>query len=93
MADTLEALPKNVDPLLERINKRFDQVDEHFAEQRRYTECACERLEQRMVAGFDRLQGAILATTGRVERMERKLDNFIARQARHRRPGPKPKKQ
>lgn len=86
MAETLEALPErveiierkldalsaSVDRRFEQVDRRFDQVDEHFAEQRRYTEFAYERLDQRltrlertMIAGFDRLETAIAAGTRR----------------------------
>jgi archaellum component FlaC len=46
------AMPETVDTLARKIDRRFDAVDEHFAEQRAYIEFAYERLEQRMNAGF-----------------------------------------
>ena len=59
---------EQVDRRFDQVDRRFDQVDEHFAEQRRYTEFAYERLDRRitgleraMIAGFDRLQIAIVA--------------------------------
>jgi hypothetical protein len=73
MTGALEALPERVDRIEQKldalsvsVDQRFDLVDEHFAEQRRYTEFAFERLDQRitrlertMIAGFDRLEAAI----------------------------------
>lgn len=113
MAGTLETLPERVD-LIERkldalsasVDRRFEEVNEHFAEQRRYTEFAYERLDQRMTAGFDgldqrmttgfdRLVRLIRAETRRLERMEGRLDEFIRAQptaTRRRRTVQKPKK-
>jgi hypothetical protein len=59
----LEAFRSSVDKHLEQIDKRFDAVDEHFANQRGYIEFASERLEKS------------LAT--RLDRAERKLHKFI----------------
>ena len=73
----LDALSSSVDKRFEQVDKRFDEVDKRFeevdkrfeevklqfVEQRQYTEFAYERLEQRMSAGFKRL--------------ERKLDQVI----------------
>ena len=71
------ALSASVDARFEQVDKRFDKLekrvedgfaaaDEHFAEQRAYTEFAFTRLEQTMNARFDRV--------------ERKLDQFIETQ-------------
>ena len=46
------AMPETVDTLARKIDRRFDAVDEHFAEQRAYIEFAYERLDQKMSAGF-----------------------------------------
>lgn len=66
----LDALSLSVDKRFEQVDKRFNEVDKRFdevklqfVEQRQYTEFAYERLEQRMSAGFKRL--------------ERKLDQVI----------------
>lgn len=84
MAENLESLPERVD-VIERkldalslsVDTRFDAVDGHVAEQRRYIEFAYQRLEERMNAGFDRLDGGLLAVNSRLERLEAKLDHFI----------------
>ena len=81
MAGTLDALSTSVDKRFEQINRRFDHVDEHFAEQRRYIEFAYERLDQRMTVGFDRLERSMLATNGHLERMERKLNELAGHSA------------
>lgn len=101
---TLDALSVSVDHRFDQIDRRFELVDEHFAEQRRYTEFAYERLDQRimrlkraMLAGFDRLEAAVLAGTGRFERLEIKVEELVeSRRAptrpRHHRRIPKKKR-
>jgi chaperonin cofactor prefoldin len=80
-----------VDERLEAINKRFDAADrrfdsfeasviEHFIEQRQYTEFAFERLEKRLSAHdvrLARIEGHVADGAVRLERLERKLDQFI----------------
>lgn len=63
------------------VARRLDAVDLALAEQRGCASLACERLEAKMNAGFER-------TEGRFGRLERKLDQIIAlhlrqRQQRH----------
>jgi hypothetical protein len=81
----LDALSVSVDRRFDQIDQRFELVDEHFAEQRQYTEFAYERLDQRimrleraMLAGFDRLEAAVLARAGRFERLEVKVEELVA---------------
>jgi hypothetical protein len=98
MADTVESLSAQVSALgtsmderFETIEKRvedgFAAVDEHFAEQRAYTEFGYERLERAMVERFDAMDGRFDAMggrfdamNGRFDRLERKLDQFIESQ-------------
>jgi hypothetical protein len=99
MAESPDALPERVDrierkldALSSSVDRRFDEVSEHFVEQRQYTEFAFERLDQKMTVRFDRLEGTM---TARFERLERKLDQFIDGQspaARGRRFPRQPKK-
>jgi tetrahydromethanopterin S-methyltransferase subunit G len=74
---TVDSVSASVDRRFEEVNKRFDEVNEHFVEQRQYTEFAFERLERRMVAGFEAQAQAGLVYSGRLDRLERKLDQFI----------------
>jgi len=67
MAETLDTLAR-------KIERRFDAVDEHFAEQRAYIEFAYERLEQKMNAGFAEVEADLAE-------IKRKLDQFIDRHA------------
>lgn len=84
---------EQVDRRFDEVDKRFDEVSEHFVEQRQYTEFAFERLERRMVDGFDRLERMRAVDSGRLERLERKLDQFIDSQSRQpRRPAGRSKK-
>ncbi|HLG59065.1 MAG TPA: hypothetical protein VI485_27230 [Vicinamibacterales bacterium] len=79
----LDSLSASVDRRFDEVDKRFDEVTQHFVEQRQYTEFAFETLERRMVAGFERLEGRMVAGfrthSDRLERIERKLDQFIDR--------------
>ncbi|HET9358670.1 MAG TPA: hypothetical protein VFO58_02925 [Vicinamibacterales bacterium] len=53
-------------------------------ELRQYTEFAFGQLERRMVDGFTRLEKLRAVDSARLERLERKLDQFIDSQSRHR---------
>ena len=59
------------DRIAQAINKRFDEIDAALGELREYTEFAYGRLEEKIDVGF-----------ARVERIERKLDQFIDGQKR-----------
>lgn len=82
----LDTLASSVDKRFEQVDKRFDEVDKRFdevklqfVEQRQYTKFAYERLDQRMSAGFKRL--------------ERKFEQVIDELPRStsRRPSPRPR--
>ena len=77
----LDALSLSVDKRFAEIDKRFDEVSEHFVEQRQYTEFAFGQLERRMIEGFTRLEKSLAARSD-LERLERKLDQFIDSQSR-----------
>src|SRR5688500_13905029 len=51
-----EQVDKRFDKLEKRMEEGFAAVDEHFAEQRAYTEFAFGRLEQTMNGRFDRVE-------------------------------------
>jgi len=57
-------------------------VTQAFVEQRQYTEFAYAQLERRMVDGFGRLEQMRAIDSARLERLERKLDQFIESQSR-----------
>ena len=92
----LDALSMSVDRRFEEVNRRFDEVDKRFnevdkrfnevtqafVEQRQYTEFAYAQLERRMVDGFGRLEQMRAIDSARLERLERKLDQFIESQSR-----------
>jgi hypothetical protein len=77
----LDALSLSVDNRFAEIDKRFDEVSERFVEQRQYTEFAFGQLERRMNEGFTRLEKSLAAGSD-LERLERKLDQFIDSQSR-----------
>lgn len=83
MADMTEGLQAKVarieqklDALSESFDKRFDEVSDHFVEQREYTEFAFERLRTEVVERFTRVE-AQMATKTDIARLERKLDQLI----------------
>jgi hypothetical protein len=76
----------------EEYRKELREVQEHFVEQRQYTEFASEHLERRMTEGFSRLDRRV---TEGFSRLERKLDQVIDTQSRPRvttPPRPRPSK-
>jgi hypothetical protein len=75
-----------VDKRFDEVDKRFNEVSEHFVEQRQHTEFAFEKLRGEMQTGFRRIEG-------RLDRFEKKFDDFVASQTRPvRRPRRSPKK-
>ena len=60
----------------------FQAVDEAFREQREYTEFCFARLEQRMDAGFAKVDDRLALLGAGLSRVERKLDQFIDVQTR-----------
>jgi hypothetical protein len=63
----------DVDKRFKDVDKRFDEVSEHFVEQRQYTEFAFEKLRGEMQTGFRFIEG-------RLDRFEKKFDDFVASQ-------------
>jgi hypothetical protein len=81
VATRFAAVDRRFAEIREEYRKEFREVQEHFVEQRQYTELAYERLDRRMTEGFSRL--------------ERKLDQVIDAQSRPRvttPPRPRPSK-
>ena len=92
LPERVERIEHKLDALSASVDRRFDEVSEHFVEQREYTEFAFERLRQEMLDGFKRLENKLDTN---VERLERKLDRFMAAHAAsapQRRPRRVPKK-
>lgn len=82
LPERVEAIERKVDSLSKSVDRRFDEVSEHFVEQRKYTEFAFERLERRMMEEFSALKHLRDFDPGRLDRLERKLDQFIDAQMR-----------
>jgi hypothetical protein len=77
----VEAIEHKLDALALSVDRRFDEVTQAFVEQRQYTEFAFGQLERRMNEGFTRLEKSLAARSD-LERLERKLDQFIDSQSR-----------
>ena len=75
LEERIQVVEGKVDQLASAMSAGFQAVDEAFREQREYTEFCFLRLEDRMDAGFARMDG-------RLARVERKLDQFIDVQIR-----------
>ena len=84
----LDRLSGKVDGLSASVDQKFEAVDAAILEQRQYTEFAFSRLEARMDAGYVRLEAKMDAgfsrmdagfsrSGERLDRLERKLDQFI----------------
>jgi hypothetical protein len=89
---------EQVDRRFDQVDQRFDQVDRRFdettaavVEQRQYTEFAFERLRGEMLARFDAIE-ARMATRADIDRLERKLDQFIDASSRGRDASRRPKR-
>lgn len=80
LSESVDALSASVDRRFEDVNRRFDEVSEHFVEQRQYTEFAFEKLRGEMQTGFRHIEG-------RLDRFEKKFDDFVASQVEP--PGPR----
>jgi predicted RNase H-like nuclease (RuvC/YqgF family) len=67
LPERVDRIERKLDALTESVDRRFDDVSEHFVEQRQYTEFA-----------FDKLEKKLDANSRGLERLERKLDQLIA---------------
>ncbi len=56
LPERVDRIERKLDALTESVDRRFDEVSEHFVEQREYTEFAFERLRKEMLEGFNRLE-------------------------------------
>ena len=74
-------LEKKLDALSVSVDERFNEVRDHFVEQREYIEFAYDQLNRRMSDGFAGLDQRITDVkqelTGGLARVERKLDRLI----------------
>ena len=94
LPERVETIERKLDALAVSVDRRFDEVSEAIAEQRRYTEFACGRLEEKMTVGFaqitvgletmtanvTRLGEMVALNTSRIEGIDHKLDRLIAAQ-------------
>jgi hypothetical protein len=78
----IEVVEGKVDQLASAMSAGFQAVDEAFREQREYTEFCFARLEQRMDAGFAKVDDRLALLGAGLSRVERKLDQFIDVQSR-----------
>jgi molybdopterin-biosynthesis enzyme MoeA-like protein len=76
LPERVDRIEHKLDALTASVDRRFDEVSEHFVEQREYTEFAFDRLRKEMLEGFNRLESKLDTN---VERLERKLDTNVER--------------
>jgi hypothetical protein len=76
LPERVDRIEHKLDALTASVDRRFDEVSEHFVEQREYTEFAFDRLRKEMLEGFNRLESKLDTN---VERLERKLDTSVER--------------
>ena len=62
--------------LVQWIDVKFAQVDEAFAEQRQFIEFLYNKLDQKMDAGFERIEGRIDRLEERMNRLEQRIDGL-----------------
>jgi len=82
LEERIEVVEGKVDQLASAMSAGFQAVDEAFREQREYTEFCFARLEQRMDAGFAKVDDRLAGLGAGLSRVERKLDQFIDVQMR-----------
>ena len=82
--DRLEVLAGSLAELSASVDRRFDDMDRGFLEQREYTEFAFERLRTEMNErlasvdkSFDAMDKRFDAADSRFARLERKLDQYL----------------
>ena len=68
--ERLQVIEQKLDALAVSVDARFDEVGAAIAEQRAYTEYVYEKLDQKMDAGFGKVDA-------RFARLERKIDQII----------------
>ena len=77
-----ETVGQKLDSLSTSIDGRFDAVDVALIEQRHYTEFAFDLLANEVKTGFEAVNGRFDGVDGRLNRLERKLDQFIDTQSK-----------
>ena len=82
LEERIQVVEGKVDQLATAMVAGFQAVDDALREQREYTEFAFARLEQRMDAGFARIDDRFSKMDAGLARVERKLDQFIDVQSR-----------
>ena len=86
MAEPLDPVPdritiveQKIDALSLSVDRRFDEVREHFVEQREYIEFAFGRLDQKMDVRFAQIDARLAQMDVRFERMDVRLAQMDAR--------------
>ena len=75
-------LSERVDRIEQKLDKHFLEAREHFVEERKYIEFACERLDKRMSEGFTRLDQRVDGLRAGLARLEVKLDQLSETRSR-----------
>ena len=65
-------LSEQVERIEQKLDKQFTEVQEHFVEQRKYIEFAYDKMDQRVTAGFSRLDQ-------RVDDLDKRMTEGFAR--------------
>jgi flagellar capping protein FliD len=70
-------LPERVERIEQKLDKQFTDVQEHFAEQRKYIEFAYEKLDKRIDGLDTRMNEGLASLDQRIDRLDRRLtDGF-----------------
>ena len=76
-------IEKKLDALSISVDERFNEVRDHFVEQREYIEFAYDRLDRRISDGFARLEQRVsegfAASDQRMDRFDQRMDTFDQR--------------
>jgi chromosome segregation ATPase len=82
----LDVLSESVDQRFKEVDKQFLEVREHFVEQRKYVEFAYDKLDNRMAAGFSRLDQRVDDLDNRMaagfSRLDQRVDDLDKRFSR-----------
>ena len=73
----VDQLAQSVDERFAAVDKRFDAVDDALVEQREYTEFAFDKITAAITEVRTEVGTGFTAVSGRFDRLERKLDQFI----------------
>lgn len=75
----VETIEYKLDGFIVSVGGRFDEVTDALVEQRQHTEFAFARLEERMNARFDKVDGRLEGMEKRLDGLEQRLDGLERR--------------